>query len=127
MAGKSYVQITNDVSTALDTLRKEAPDTMKGFGAMAKGAMKAGALSELQKELIALAIGVSSRCDACIGFHIKALIRLGVTREQLVETLSICTYMGGGPALMYAADAMRAYEEFLSRTSKPAAEAATGD
>lgn len=117
MAGKSYVQITNDVSSALDTLRKEAPDTLRGFGMMAKGAMKAGVLSELDKELIALAIGVSTRCDACIGFHIKALIRLGVTRDQLVETLAICTYMGGGPALMYSADAMRAYEEFLPRTN----------
>lgn len=127
MAGKSYVQITHDVSASLDTLRKEAPDTLKGFGMMAKGAMKAGALSELDKELIALAIGVSQRCDACIGFHVKALIRLGVSREQLVETLSICTYMGGGPALMYAADAMRAYEEFLSRTNRTPAEPALAD
>ncbi len=119
MAGKSFVQITTDVSKALQTLHREAPETMGGFSAMAKGALKDGALSELQKELIALAIGVASRCDACIGFHIKALIRLGVTREQLVETLSVCTYMGGGPVLMYAAEAMRAYEEFLARSAKP--------
>ena len=116
MAGKSFKQITDDVSKALNTLRKEVPDTMQGFGAMSKASMKAGVLSELDKELIALAIGVSSRCDACIGYHVKALIRLGVTREQLMETLAVCTYMGGGPALMYAAEAVRAYEEFTSET-----------
>ena len=65
------------------------------------------------KELIALAIAVTQRCDACIGFHIKALVRLGATREQVMETLGVCTYMGGGPALMYAAEAVRAYEEML--------------
>ncbi len=114
---KSFVQITTDVSRALATLRKEIPDTMQGFSALAKNALQDGALTELHKELIALAIAVTQRCDACVGFHVKALIRLGATREQIMETLGVCTYMGGGPALMYAAEAVRAYEEMLPRTS----------
>lgn len=89
---------------------------MQGFHALSKAALKEGSLSALNKELIALAIGVSSRCDACIGFHVKALIRLGVTREQLMETLAVCTYMGGGPTLMYAAEAVRAFEEFSPKS-----------
>lgn len=113
---KSFVQITTDVSRALGTLRKEIPDTMQGFGTMAKGALQDGAMTELQKELIALAIAVTQRCDACVGFHVKALIRLGVTREQLMETLGVCTYMGGGPALMYAAEAVRAFEEMAPKS-----------
>jgi len=120
MSSKSFVQITSDLSKGMEALRAEIPDTMKGFGTMAKEAMKEGALTALEKELIALAIGVSARCDGCIGFHVKALIRLGATREQLMETLGICTYMGGGPSLMYAAEAVRAYDEFTSRTAKPA-------
>ena len=120
MSSKSFVQITSDLSKGMEALRAEIPDTMKGFGTMAKEAMKEGALTALENELIALAIGVSARCDGCIGFHVKALIRLGVTREQLMETLGICTYMGGGPSLMYAAEAVRAYDEFTSRTAKPA-------
>lgn len=111
---KSFTTITNDVSKALGTLRKEIPETMQGFGAMSKAALTPGALSALDKELLALAIGVASRCDACIGFHVKALIRLGVSREQFMETLGVCTYMGGGPSLMYAAEAVRAYEEFTA-------------
>ncbi|MFT3757740.1 carboxymuconolactone decarboxylase family protein [Thauera sp.] len=114
---KSFVQITTDVSRALATLRKETPDTMQGFNAMAKGAMQDGELSELQKELIALAIAVTQRCDACVGFHVKALIRLGASRQQMMETLSVCTYMGGGPALMYAAEAVRAWEEMSPKAT----------
>ncbi|MDD3326694.1 MAG: carboxymuconolactone decarboxylase family protein [Zoogloea sp.] len=120
MSSKSFVQITSDLSKGMEALRAEIPETMKGFGSMAKEAMKEGALTALEKELIALAIGVSARCDGCIGFHVKALIRLGMAREQLMETLGICTYMGGGPSLMYAAEAVRAYDEFTSRTAKPA-------
>lgn len=114
MASKSFSTITSDLTKALGTLRKEIPETMQGFNALHNAAMKDGVLSALDKELLALAIGVSCRCDGCIGFHVKALIRLGVTREQLMETLAVCVYMGGGPTLMYAAEAVRAYEEFTA-------------
>lgn len=112
---KSFVEITQDVSRALESLRAEAPDTMQGFNAMSRGALKDGALSKLQKELIALAVGVAAHCDACIGFHVKELVRLGVTREQFMEALAVSVYMGGGPNLMYAAEAVRAYDEFTQR------------
>ena len=109
---KSYRTITTDLTKALGTLRKELPEATQGFSAMHNGSMKSGALSELEKELLALVIGITQHCDGCIGFHIKALIRLGITREQLMETLGVCIYMGGGPGYMAAAEALRAYEEF---------------
>ncbi|MBP7002723.1 MAG: carboxymuconolactone decarboxylase family protein [Amaricoccus sp.] len=85
---------------------------MQGFGALSKAATAAGTVDERTKELIALAIGVTQRCDGCIGFHAKALVELGVGRQEVAETLGMCVYMGGGPALMYAADALRAYDQF---------------
>jgi AhpD family alkylhydroperoxidase len=118
---KSFTGITQDISKALGTLRHDIPETMQGFNALAKAALAPGALSALDKELIALAVGVASRCDACVGFHVKALIRLGVSRAQLMETLGVCTYMGGGPVLMYAAEAVRAYEEFTATNTQQAA------
>lgn len=112
MSGKSFKQITQDVNMALAGFREAQPDTMAGFSTMSRAALQPGVLSGIDKELIALCIGVAGHCDACIGFHVKALIRLGVTREQLTEALSVAVYMGGGPSLMYAAEAMRAFEEF---------------
>lgn len=109
---KSFKQITQDLNQALTTFRREAPETMTGFSAMSKAAMAPGALDAIQKELIALGIGVAARCDGCIGFHVKTLVKLGVSREQFMETLEVAVYMGGGPSLMYAAEAVRAYEEF---------------
>ncbi|MDD2743653.1 MAG: carboxymuconolactone decarboxylase family protein [Rhodocyclaceae bacterium] len=114
MSSKSYATITSDLTKGISALRKEIPDTLAGFSAMHNGAMKAGALSEIDKELLALAIGISTHCDGCIGFHLKALIRLGATREQIMETLGVCVYMGGGPGFMVAADAMLAYEELIA-------------
>ena len=118
---KSFVELTQAVSAGVEELRAAQPQALAGFSQLARSAMKGGVLDELTKELIALAIGVGARCDACIGFHVKTLIRLGVSREQLTETLAVAVYMGGGPALMYAAEAMRAYEEFSVRLKKPEA------
>ncbi len=109
---KSYPEITKRISNGMKTLRSDITDTMQGFSAMAKAATEDGVLDKKTKELIALAIGVSTRCDGCIGFHAKALVDLGATKEEIQETLGMAIYMGGGPSLMYAADAMLAYEQF---------------
>ena len=121
---KSYHQVISEINDGIASLRESVPDAMAGFSALAKGAMRAGELSVAQKELIALAIGVAGRCDGCIGFHAKALARLGCPRAQVMEMLAVAVYMGGGPSLMYAADAVHAFDEFLTesegRSSAPA-------
>lgn len=109
---KQYKEITHDISASLAKLRKELPDVMTAFGTLAHSATKEGALDKKTKELIALALGVAAHCDGCIGFHSQALVRLGATREELLETLAMAIYMGGGPSLMYAAEALQAFEEF---------------
>lgn len=92
---KSYPEITKRINSGMKMLRSDITDTMQGFSAMALAATKDGALDKKTKELIALAIGVSARCDGCIGFHTKALIDLGVTKEEFEETLGMAVYMGG--------------------------------
>ena len=52
--------------------------------------------------------------------HVKALIKLGATRQELDEMLAIAVYMGGGPALMYAAEAVHAWDE-MAPAAAPAA------
>ena len=109
---KSCTQITADINLGIAKIREGAPDAMTGFSALAKGAMKPGKLSAEHKELIALAIGVAGHCDGCIGFHAKALARMGAPREQIIEALAVAVYMGGGPSLMGAADAVHTFDEF---------------
>jgi len=109
---KDYKTIIAGISEKTKALRADLPEVMQGFDLMAKAATRTGVLDEKTKELIALAIGVSTRCDGCIGFHAKALVRLGATRAEIEEVLGMAVYMGGGPSLMYAADALRAFEQF---------------
>ena len=110
--GKNYREITAEVSASLAKLRADIPDTTRGFAALAQAATKDGVLDKKSKELIAMALSVAARCDPCIGFHAEALLKLGTTRKEFEEMLGMCIYMGGGPALMYAAHAVDAYEQF---------------
>lgn len=109
---KNYQAITGDISAYMGELRKIIPETMNGFTTMAKAATATKVLDEKTKELIALALGVAAHCDGCLGFHSKALARLSASREEVAEALGMAIYMGGGPSLMYAADALRAFDEF---------------
>lgn len=118
---KNYPEITKNISANLKHLRKDIADTMQGFSVMAQAATKDGVLDKKTKELIALAIGVSTRCDGCIGFHSEALVKLGASREEIMETLGMAIYMGGGPSLMYAADAISAYDQFKTKGESAAA------
>ncbi len=112
----SFRELTQGVSTALASLRTSTPEVMKNFGELGRAATADGAIDRKTKELIALALSVAARCDPCIGFHMQTLVKLGVTRQEVDETLGVTTYMGGGPSLMYAASAIAAFEEF----SRPA-------
>lgn len=112
MSTTNFAELTQQVSQNLATLRADIPDVMKGFNDMARAATKDGALDKKTKELIALALGVAARCDACIGFHAKALVQLGASLQEVEETLGMAVYMGGGPSLMYSANAVAAFKEF---------------
>jgi AhpD family alkylhydroperoxidase len=111
MSTFDHTGLIQNISTQLGPFRKAQPEAMQGFGQLAKAAMAEGAVSEKHKELIALAIGITQHCSGCIGFHVKALKRLGATKTELEEMLAVCVYMGGGPALMYASEALAAWDQ----------------
>lgn len=110
MSSFDHPALIQNISKSMATLRKSQTEAMQGFGQLAKSAMASGAVSEKHKELMALAIGITQHCSGCIGFHVKALHRLACTRAEFDEMLAVCVYMGGGPALMYAADAIAAWD-----------------
>ena len=87
------------IGAEIATLSKEIPETARGFGTMGAAAKASGALDEKTKEIMALGIAVATRCDSCIGFHIKSLIRLGLTREELLRGISHGDLHGWRPLL----------------------------
>jgi AhpD family alkylhydroperoxidase len=112
MSTFDHPELIKNIGECLAPFRKSQTEAMQGFAKLAQAATSDGALSAKTKELIALAVGVTQHCSGCIGFHVKALKKLEASREEMEEMLAVCVYMGGGPALMYAAEALKAWDSF---------------
>jgi AhpD family alkylhydroperoxidase len=115
MSSFDHSGLMHDINEGIAALRDTQPQAMQLFHQLSRAALGEGAVSAKHKELMALAIGITQHCSGCIAFHVKALIKLGCTRAELDETLSVCVYMGGGPALMYAAEAEKAWDALAPR------------
>ena len=102
----SWQSFLNETVARLGTFQKTSPTTFEGFNIMGAAAKKPGALDEKTKELVALGIAISTRCESCIGFHTKSLVRLGTSREEFCEALAMISYMGGGPSVAFSAKAL---------------------
>ncbi len=113
---KDFIQIANDVITGISMLRQGSPDVIRGFSSLGTAATAANSLDTKTKELMAVAIGIVIHCDGCIAFHTKMAHQHGATRDELLETVGLAIYMGGGPAAVYGADALRAYDQFAGKT-----------
>ena len=95
-------------------LRSASPEVYKGFGAMHAAAFKAGALDAKTKELIALAIGITTHCDGCIAAHARGAARNGATEAEVAEMIGVAISMNGGPGTVYGPRAFAAFREFTS-------------
>jgi len=111
MSITNWDEFIRQTDKRMAALRKGIPETAKGFGAIAQSAIGAGALDSKTKELIALAIGIAARCDGCLGYHARAAARYGASREEILETISVAVYMGGGPSMIYGAEALEAFDQ----------------
>lgn len=96
---KRYPEYSDHLRGLAAKLGRELPGPMSGFGQLHKQAVIDGALSAKTKELIALAIDVTARCDGCIAFHVRDALRAGATRQEIVEAISVAILMGGGPSI----------------------------
>ncbi len=115
---QDWPELAAGMSSALRGLRAGVPEVMSGFSAIARAASAGNALDPKTKELIALAIAVAVRCDACVAFHAEAAVKRGATREAVMEAMGMAIYMGAGPSVMYAAKAVEAFDQFAERNTK---------
>jgi AhpD family alkylhydroperoxidase len=88
--------------TRLKKLDENAPDAAKAFWAFDKAAFAAGAISAQTKQLLAIAVALTTQCPYCIEIHLKAAREAGVTDAQLAETAMVAAAMRAGAAVTHA-------------------------
>ncbi len=110
MSVRDWDKFLSQTNERMVQVRTGVPEVAKAFAELAKAAIGPGALDSKTKELIALAIGITARCDGCLVYHTKAAIRHGATRDEVLETIGVAVYMGGGPSMIYGAEALAAFD-----------------
>jgi AhpD family alkylhydroperoxidase len=86
----------------LKKLDENAPDQMKAFWAFDKAAYAPGSLDALQKQLMAVAVALTTQCPYCIEIHVKAARKAGATDAMLAETAAVAAAMRAGAAVTHA-------------------------
>jgi AhpD family alkylhydroperoxidase len=83
-------------------LAKLSPDTVRGYQTLSAANSKTGKLDEKTRQLISLAVAVTTRCDGCIVVHSEAALKAGATKEEISEALGVAVALNAGAALVYS-------------------------
>src|SRR6202022_3455592 len=86
------------------------PDIVKGYITLSRAGQKTGHLDEKTRELIALAVAITLRCDGCIAVHTAAARERGATREEIAEVLGVAVSVNAGAAVVYSTRALDAFD-----------------
>lgn len=97
-----------NLMTRIGDIASVSPDTVKGYGTLSAAGEKTGRLDAKTRELIAIAVAVTTRCDGCIAVHSKKAIAAGATREEIADALGVAVALNAGAALVYSARVMDA-------------------
>ncbi|REE82783.1 AhpD family alkylhydroperoxidase [Lutibacter oceani] len=109
---KDYCKYYNDLEKLKEELEQYMPSTMSSFNKLHMKIIKDGVLTEKTKELIALGIAISVKCNGCIAFHVNDALKAGATSSEIMETIEVAIFMGGEQSMVYGCQALEALNQY---------------
>ncbi len=85
----------------LGTLGGHVPDAMKAFQKLDRAALADGAIPKKYKELMAIAVALTTQCPYCLGIHKTNALKAGATTEELAEVTFFATALRAGAAVVH--------------------------
>ena len=110
MAMLDWNEYRNQILARVSEISKLSPDTIKGYMSLGGAGAKTGHLDAKTRELIALAVAITLRCDGCITVHTAAAKKLGATKEEIAEALGVGISVNAGAALVYSTRTLDAFD-----------------
>lgn len=108
----NWSEFLTKVRTAAKLFATSNPPVFAAYRGLNEAQAAGKALDAKTRELIALAIAVTTRCDGCIASHVEAARKAGVTQAELSEALGTAIALNAGAAYVYSVRAMEAFEQF---------------
>jgi AhpD family alkylhydroperoxidase len=100
----------HQVAAGVGEIGRLSPDIVRGYVGLSTAGAKKDLLGAKVRELIALAVAVTARCDGCITVHTDAAIKHGATEDEVAEALGVAVAVNAGAALVYSTRVMDAYK-----------------
>jgi AhpD family alkylhydroperoxidase len=114
MSGKAgmldWAGYREQLGQTLGELGQINPDILRGNQVLGAAAPSPARLDAKTRELIALAVAVTTRCDGCIAFHAEAARKAGATKDEVAEALGVAVALNAGAAIVYSARVMDAFD-----------------
>jgi AhpD family alkylhydroperoxidase len=92
--------------TQLKKMDALAPEVMKAFWAFDKAAVADGAIPVKYKELIAIAVALTTQCPYCIAIHSDNARKAGATDTEIAEAAMVAASLRAGAAVTHATHAL---------------------
>ena len=96
------------IGSELAEFMKLTPDSVRGYQTLSSANAKSTHLGEKVRQLISLAVAVTTRCDGCITVHTSEALKAGATKDEIAEALGVAMAMNAGAALIYSLRALDA-------------------
>jgi AhpD family alkylhydroperoxidase len=114
----NWDEYLQELAAKIGEIGRTSPEIIRGYRTLSDAGSKTNKLDAKTRELIALAVAVSLRCDGCITTHTSAAIKNGATKEEIVEALGVAISVNAGAALVYSSRVLDAYH---AKTEAPGA------
>jgi AhpD family alkylhydroperoxidase len=99
----------DQIAASVKEMSATNPELVHGYSALHRANAKSTRLDARTRELIALGVAVTLRCDGCINAHVEAAIKAGVSKEEIVDALGVAIMVNAGATMVYSARTMDAY------------------
>ena len=106
----NWSDLDGTIQKSFGSLAKSNPKLVHAYTALDDAAAENNVLDAKTRELISLAVAITTRCDGCIGAHSAAAIKAGATREEVAAALATAISLNAGAAYIYSMHALEAYD-----------------
>ncbi|WP_082883492.1 carboxymuconolactone decarboxylase family protein [Caballeronia calidae] len=107
-----WKQIFGDVRSGATKLAQATPAIVKAFTDLNRSTSQESSLDEKTRELIALAVAVTTRCDGCIAAHAQAAQKAGASKQEVADALGTAISLNAGAAFVYSTRVLEAFDQF---------------
>ena len=106
----NWSELLPSIQKAFGARGKSNPKMVKAYMALGEASAENDVLDTKTRELISIAVTITTRCDGCIAAHTDAAIKAGASREEVAATLATAISLNAGAAYIYSLRALEAYD-----------------